>query len=231
MTHPMTRRILALIGIVGLVGSFCGYHWPLDFAQPEQLAASSPARKARYANGSFVEDGRILAAQYVTEDETLAGLAFEVDGRTTCYDPDGRSMKKMFLRSPLQFTRIKSGFTYCRPHPVLGGVRAHLAVDYAAPTGAPVWEVAKDGRRSAKVSQKQLIGYAGFTGLSTDPHLDYRISRNGTFVNPLSCRAPLEGLVRLTRVAVHQHVPALAVAAHARQAGLAILVLEAALMT
>jgi len=178
--------------------------------------------EARYANGSFVEDGRILAAQYVTEDEKLAGLAFEVDGRTTYYDPDGRSMKKMFLRSPLQFTRISSGFTHRRPHPVLGGVRPHLAVDYAAATGTPVWavangtvefagrkggngiqvllrhragyktyynhlsRVAKGVRRSAKVSQKQVIGYVGSTGLSTGPHLDYRISRNGTFVNPLN---------------------------------------------
>jgi len=178
--------------------------------------------EARYANGSFVEDGRILAAQYVTEDETFAGLAFEVDGRTTYFDPDGRSMKKMFLRSPLQFSRISSGFTYRRPHPVLGGVRPHLAVDYAAPTGTPVWavangtvefagrkggngiqvllrhragyktyynhlsRVAKGVRRSAKVSQKQVIGYVGSTGLSTGPHLDYRIARNGTFVNPLN---------------------------------------------
>jgi murein DD-endopeptidase MepM/ murein hydrolase activator NlpD len=178
--------------------------------------------EARYANGSFVEDGRILAAQYVTQDETLVGLAFEVDGRTTYYDPNGRSMKKMFLRSPLQFTRISSGFTYRRPHPVLGGVRPHLAIDYAAPTGTPVWavahgtvefagrkggngiqvllrhragyktyynhlsRVAKGVRRGATVSQKQVIDYVGSTGLSTGPHLDYRISRNGTFVNPLN---------------------------------------------
>lgn len=178
--------------------------------------------EARYANGRFVEDGRILAAQYLTLDETLAALAFEVDGRTTYYDPEGRSMKKMFLRSPLQFSRISSGFTYRRPHPVLGGVRPHLAVDYAAPTGTPVWAVAdgtvefagrkggngiqvllrhragyktyynhlsrlgKGIRRSAKVAQKQVIGYVGSTGLSTGPHLDYRIARNGTFVNPLN---------------------------------------------
>ena len=178
--------------------------------------------EARYANGNFVEDGRILAAQYVTEDQTLAGLAFEVNGRTTYYDPDGRSMKKMFLRSPLQFTRISSGFTYRRPHPVLGGIRPHLAIDYAAPTGTPVWavangtvefagrkggngiqvllrhpagyktyynhlsRVAKGVRRNATVSQKQVIGYVGSTGLSTGPHLDYRISRNGKFVNPLN---------------------------------------------
>jgi murein DD-endopeptidase MepM/ murein hydrolase activator NlpD len=178
--------------------------------------------EARYADGTFVEDGRILAAQFVTGDETLSGLAFEVDGRTAYYDPDGRSMKKMFLRSPLQFTRISSRFTYRRPHPVLGGVRPHLAIDYAAPTGTPVWAVAdgtvefagrKGGngiqvplrhragyktyynhlsrvaqgvRPGAKVSQTQVIGYVGSTGLSTGPHLDCRVSRNGTFVNPLN---------------------------------------------
>ncbi|MBL8347769.1 MAG: M23 family metallopeptidase [Rubrivivax sp.] len=178
--------------------------------------------EARYANGAFVEEGRILAAQYVTEDETLAGVAFEVDGRTAYYDPDGRSLKKMFLRSPLQFTRISSGFTHRRPHPILGGVRPHLAIDYAAPTGTPVWAVAdgivefagrKGGngiqvllrhragyktyynhlsrvaagvRPGVKVAQKRLIGYVGSTGLSTGPHLDYRVSRGGTFVNPLN---------------------------------------------
>jgi murein DD-endopeptidase MepM/ murein hydrolase activator NlpD len=178
--------------------------------------------EARYANGTFVEDGRILAAQYVTEDGTLAGVAFEVDGRTAYYDRDGRSLKRMFLRSPLQFSRISSGFTYRRPHPVLGGVRPHLAIDYAAPTGTPVWAVAdgtvefagrkggngiqvllrhragyktyynhlsriaKGVRPGARVAQKQVIGYVGSTGLSTGPHLDYRVSRNGRFVNPLA---------------------------------------------
>jgi murein DD-endopeptidase MepM/ murein hydrolase activator NlpD len=178
--------------------------------------------EARYANGTFVEDGRILAAQYVTEDETLSGVAYEVDRRLGYYDRDGRSLKKMFLRSPLQFTRISSGFSYRRPHPVLGGVRPHLAIDYAAPIGTPVWavadgtvefagrkggngiqvllrhragyktyynhlsRVAKGIRRGARVSQKRVIGYVGSTGLSTGAHLDYRVSRNGTFVNPLN---------------------------------------------
>jgi len=128
----------------------------------------------------------------------------------------------MFLRSPLEFTRISSGFTHRRPHPILGGVRPHLAIDYAAPTGTPVWAVAdgvvmfagrKGGngiqvrlrhrggyetyynhlsriapkvRRGARVSQKQVIGRVGSTGLATGPHLDYRVSQNGTFVNPLN---------------------------------------------
>jgi murein DD-endopeptidase MepM/ murein hydrolase activator NlpD len=179
--------------------------------------------ESRYADGAFVEHGRILAAQYRTagDDKTLTGVGFEVDGRYKYYDLEGRSLKKMFLRSPLEFTRISSGFTYRRPHPILGGVRPHLAIDYAAPTGTPVWAVAdgtvefagrkggngiqvllrhragyrtyynhlsrigKGVKRGARVSQKQVVGYVGSTGLSTGPHLDYRVSRNGTFVNPL----------------------------------------------
>jgi len=178
--------------------------------------------ETRYADGTFVDYGRILAAQYVSEGKPLTGVGFEVSGHFKYYDLEGRSLKKMFLRSPLEFTRISSGFTHRRPHPILGGVRPHLAIDYAAPTGTPVWAVAdgvvmfagrKGGngiqvrlrhrggyetyynhlsriapkvRRGARVSQKQVIGRVGSTGLATGPHLDYRVSQNGTFVNPLN---------------------------------------------
>jgi murein DD-endopeptidase MepM/ murein hydrolase activator NlpD len=179
--------------------------------------------EARYADGRYVDHGRILAAQYIGGDDgrAITAVGYEHGGRFAHYDPAGQSLKKSFLRSPLQFTRISSGFTHRRPHPVLGGVRPHLAIDYAAPTGTPVWAVAdgtvefagrKGGngiqvllrhrgdyktyynhlsgiaagvRPGARVKQKQVIGRVGSTGLSTGPHLDYRVSRNGTFVNPL----------------------------------------------
>jgi murein DD-endopeptidase MepM/ murein hydrolase activator NlpD len=178
--------------------------------------------ETRYAEGVFVDHGRIVAAQYVTDGRTLTGIGFQDSTRYSYYDAEGRSLNRAFLRSPLQFARISSGFTYRRPHPILGGVRPHLAIDYAAPTGTPVWAVA-DGvvqfagrnrgngiqvllrhrrgyrtyynhlsriasgvRRGGRVSQKQVIGYVGSTGLSTGPHLDYRVSHNGRFVNPLS---------------------------------------------
>ncbi len=178
--------------------------------------------ESHYADGAFVEVGRILAARYEADDARLVGVGFEVGGRMNFYGPEGESLKKTFLRSPLQFTRISSGFTHRRPHPVLGGVRPQLAIDYAAPTGTPVWAVAdgtvevagrKGGngiqvllrhrsgyktyynhlsrvargiRPGVRVQQKAVIGYVGSTGLSTGPHLDYRVSVNGRFVNPLS---------------------------------------------
>jgi murein DD-endopeptidase MepM/ murein hydrolase activator NlpD len=177
----------------------------------------------RYAADTFVDYGRILVAQYISDGRVLTGVGVEgARGRYTFYDPAGLSLRKSFLKSPLPFSRITSGFTYARPHPILGGTRPHLAIDYGAPVGTPVWAVADgsvtaagwDGgngisvtvrhrsgystmynhlsklgpgvRRGARVSQKQVIGYVGSTGLSTGPHLDYRIAKNGRFVNPLS---------------------------------------------
>src|SRR5882724_8965480 len=83
----------------------------------------------RFANDTFVDYRRILIAQYVSDGRVLTGVGFEraADGRQAFYDPDGRSLRKSFLKSPLEFTRITSRFTWARPHPILGGVRPHLA--------------------------------------------------------------------------------------------------------
>lgn len=200
----------------------------------------------RYAHGVPVDEGRILAAQYMSDGKTLTGVGFEGRSRFAYYDPEGRSLKKIFLRSPLQFTRISSGFTYRRKHPILGRVRPHLAIDYAAPTGTPVWAVAdgvvqfarrKGGnglqvllrhasgyvtyynhlsriargvRPGVRVSQKQVIGYVGSTGLSTGPHLDYRVSHKGKFVNPLSEKfLPGEPIANTLRARFLEHARAL----------------------
>ncbi len=97
----------------------------------------------RYAGDAFVDYGRILVAQYASGGKTLTGVGFDQGvSHFAHYDLAGQSLRKSFLKSPLEFTRITSGFTYARPHPILGGVRPHLAIDYAAPIGTPVRAVA-----------------------------------------------------------------------------------------
>src|SRR5437660_1600825 len=93
---------------------------------------------------TFVSYGRILAVQYTSSGRTLTGVGFVATktDKMAYYDLAGRSLRKSFLKSPLEFSRVTSGFTYARPHPILGGVRPHLAIDYAAPVGTPVRAVA-----------------------------------------------------------------------------------------
>lgn len=175
----------------------------------------------QYARGEFVGYGKILIAQYQSAGRRrLTGMAFDLGGTTAYYDAAGRSVQKMFLRAPLDFTRVTSGFSHARRHPILGGVRPHLAIDYGAPAGTPVRAVADgvvvfagwdDGsgitvtlrhargyettynhlsvvlvQRNQRVSQRQIIGRVGSTGISTGPHLDYRVRKNGVWANPLA---------------------------------------------
>ncbi len=144
------------------------------------------------------------------------------DGKFGWYDEQGRSMKRVFLKSPLSFNpRITSAFSLSRKHPIFGFSRAHLGVDYGAPYGSPVVAVssgtvvsadwAGEGGRmvhlrhaggyetyylhlsafapglrpGVHIEQGELIGRVGATGAATGPHLDFRIKRNGTFVNPV----------------------------------------------
>jgi murein DD-endopeptidase MepM/ murein hydrolase activator NlpD len=126
--------------VIALVNIF---EWDFDFTADTRMGDRFRLTvEKRYAGDTFVSYGRVLAAQYQSERRLLTGIAFAVGDRVAYYDADGRALRKMFLKSPLAFTRITSGFTYARPHPVLGGRRPHLAIDYAAPTGTPVRAVA-----------------------------------------------------------------------------------------
>lgn len=92
-----------------------------------------------YSNGEPVRTGRIQAAEFINQGKAYRVVYFQTDSsHGDYYTPDGKSVRKAFLRSPLEFSRISSGFSPSRLHPVLGTWRAHKGVDYAAPIGTQV---------------------------------------------------------------------------------------------
>ena len=92
-----------------------------------------------YLNGRAVYSGRVLAAEFINNKKILRAVWFDEDGegRGGYYGPDGKNMRKAFLRSPLEFSRVTSGFSM-RFHPILQQWRAHRGVDYGAPSGTRV---------------------------------------------------------------------------------------------
>ncbi len=91
-------------------------------------------------DGEIVMDGEILAAEFVNEGKTYRAVRYENPaGKADFYTPEGVSLRKAFLKTPVQFSRISSVFNPKRRHPVLNTIRAHRGVDYAAPTGTKVY--------------------------------------------------------------------------------------------
>ncbi|MBI4754287.1 MAG: M23 family metallopeptidase [Betaproteobacteria bacterium] len=91
-----------------------------------------------YSGGHALRPGRVLAAEFVNQDTRYRAAWFEdAHGRSDYYDPDGKPLRKAFLRSPLEFSRVSSGLSM-RFHPILRQWRAHKGVDYAAPAGTKV---------------------------------------------------------------------------------------------
>jgi len=101
--------------------------------------------ETREADGEAVGGGRILAAEFVRGGTALRAFLWRNDdGEEGYYTEDGRTSRRAFLRSPLEFSRMTSGFSLARLHPILQSWRAHRGVDYAAPIGTPV-RVTSDG--------------------------------------------------------------------------------------
>jgi murein DD-endopeptidase MepM/ murein hydrolase activator NlpD len=130
--------IMKLIDIFG---------WDIDFAldlQPD--AHFSVIYEEIYKGQQLVKQDRILAAEFVNLGKRMRAVLYTgADGRSSYYSDKGEAMHKTFLRTPVKFTRISSGFTLARRHPILNTIRAHRGVDYAAPMGTPVRATA-DGR-------------------------------------------------------------------------------------
>ena len=97
-----------------------------------------------YREGEYLRDGKILAATFINQGERFQAIWFEHGDIADYFAPDGRNMRKAFLRAPLNFSYISSGFNPRRMHPVLKRVRPHRGIDYYAPPGTPVYS-AGDG--------------------------------------------------------------------------------------
>ncbi len=123
------------------------FGWDIDFALEIRSGdLFSVVFQEDWLDGSKLADGPILAAEFVNQGKVYRAVLFEdASGKTDYYTPDGMRMRKTFLRTPVKYSRISSGFTKRRWHPVLKRWRSHKGVDYAAPTGTPV-KAAGDGK-------------------------------------------------------------------------------------
>jgi len=109
-----------------------------------------------YRDGSFLRDSEIVGATFINQGEKFQGIRFDIDGQSQYFAPDGRNMRKAFLRAPLNFSYISSNFNPKRYHPILKRVKAHNGIDYKAPKGTPVF-AAGDG----KVTRSAYSKYNG----------------------------------------------------------------------
>jgi len=204
------------------------FRWDVDFLRDLRQGDSFVVVvDEQQIDGEFYRYGTIFAARFINKNKVMNAVIYpDQEGRLGYYDLDGVPLRKMFLRSPLKFSRVTSRFSHSRFHPVLKRRMPHYGVDYGAPIGTAV-HVTADGvvtlvgrnggggnmvrvrhpngyetnylhlsrygkgvRKGVRVSQGQVIGYVGSTGLSTGPHLDYRVKHNGSWINPLNISSP-----------------------------------------
>ena len=148
------------------------FAWDIDFSHELQKGDTFRIVVEKiYRDGDFLTYGRILAAQYRDRDELHQAFFFPFpDGRGDYFTPEGKSLRKTFLRAPVSYSRISSGYSYRRLHPILKRVQPHLGIDYAAPPGTPVWAPAdgtvvstsRDRTNGRKILLRHPNGYTTY---------------------------------------------------------------------
>jgi murein DD-endopeptidase MepM/ murein hydrolase activator NlpD len=210
------------------------FQWDIDFFELRSGDSFSFVVTKRYAGNDLIGYGPVTAARFTHRGTTYQAFRHEMpDGRAGYYAANGTPLRKQFIKSPLKFSRVTSGFTKKRFHPVLKYFRPHYGIDYGAPIGTPVMTTAdgvviearykagegnfirvrhssrvdtcylhlsryaKGLKVGTRVTQGDVIGYVGMTGLATGPHLDYRVWEDGRWLDPLKLKSitpdPLRG--------------------------------------
>jgi len=122
------------------------FGWDVDFALDIRPGDNFALIYERiYRDGNFLRDGNIIAARFTNRGNTYDALRFKTADGADYFNPEGRPMRRAFLRAPLNFTRVTSDFNPRRFHPVTRRTQPHNGIDYGAPTGTPVW-ASGDGR-------------------------------------------------------------------------------------
>ncbi len=203
------------------------FAWSIDFFAIQKGDRFRVIYEEQYVDSIPIGIGEIYAVQFDHYGSENYAFRFLQDERYDYFDHEGNSLRRAFLKAPLEYARVSSGFSHARMHPVLRIRRPHHGVDYAAPTGTPVMSIgdgtvikrayqangggnylrikhnsvyttvymhlsgfAKGIVQGARVNQGQVIGFVGSTGLSTGPHLDFRVFKNGTPIDPMKMEAP-----------------------------------------
>ena len=203
------------------------FAWTIDFFGIQKGDRFRVIYEEQFVDSTSVGIGTIHAVQFDHMGQANYAFRFFQDERYDYFDENGNSLRKAFLKAPLNFSRISSRYSNNRYHPVLKIRRPHRGVDYAAPRGTPVVSIgdgtvvakayqkggggnyirikhnsvytttymhlqgyAKGMYTGVRVKQGQVIGYVGSTGLASGPHLDFRVNKNGQYVDPLKVKAP-----------------------------------------
>jgi murein DD-endopeptidase MepM/ murein hydrolase activator NlpD len=202
------------------------YAWTIDFFGLQKGDSIRVYYEEQYVDSVRIGIGRIYAADFYHAHRWQEAYWFEHEKIANYFDAEGNSLRKAFLKAPLNYKRISSKFTHARKHPIYKVVRPHTGVDYAAPMGTPVVTIgdgvvimkqykgggghtvkikhnstyttaylhlskyAKGLTVGKHVKQGEVIGYVGSSGSSTGPHLDFRVWKNGSPIDPLKMQSP-----------------------------------------